>query len=829
MKRFRKRTIALVLASVITVAGSFATENYKNSLMKLNFTAGENGAVNMSVETKTAYSGNVTPIRRDANTFMLTLPEMNSKINGAVDLQNVSGNVESVEVKTLPYTNTGKGYTRIIIKTNSATNITGQNKIFVPTASEEVQSITTSSSSNLQEESYRNNERVSTPEGMTSRRQEVQTNGLKRPVEQPAQSSVEKSANIQASAQTSEINSTFNKPENEKESFEAFLLVLAILLVFSVSIYLSIRAKNKIQEITGEKIDIDVTEEDAKPKKDSKRKQLKNAIKKLDSIYSKTAVSSKTSEYTQFKEPVKTVKPAEELNVVDLDELFKEQQEKIREEVSNAEENSENEALEDFLNGFSFDEEETEEPLQEQGYDAEYYDRVINKAGITFSKDDVDCMNQLLMNEINNEAIENLRTKNSLKPAALNKLILEDLVSTYTISQNITFTSEDIQTLKKLMSVEIDSDFITDLRTNPERTKQMEQEIISAKPNRHRPSEILTLNVKDMLPDLSEALRKQGGRKIESEVQPITVYASEGYEVSTLSLQDELPDLSIEIKKEHAYESKPSAEIEIVDNTWEVEKLDTAGLLPDLKEVIKNPELYNQPETKPVKVDEEALLNNISNVQFKPFYDGNNDFEIINNFDIDNIKSQKQENNKIKSQNTEHEVVKEEKDKPNKKEFVLQNLERKKSERANISKLTNEKLSNDIMEKIEATKAERLQRREKVLLNKQKNTVKPQKEELKVDIKFVFDSEAYTVLSMVEFSEGKGCYLAKNDSSYAVIGFIGKKYIKIMQYDDLKSEKIIARLNKKIDDNTSEYIVRIGLKKFILTVTEDNMEYMMAL
>ena len=37
MKQYKKRTVALVLASVITVVGSFGAENYKNSLMSLKF------------------------------------------------------------------------------------------------------------------------------------------------------------------------------------------------------------------------------------------------------------------------------------------------------------------------------------------------------------------------------------------------------------------------------------------------------------------------------------------------------------------------------------------------------------------------------------------------------------------------------------------------------------------------------------------------------------------------------------------------------------------------------------------------------------------------
>ena len=72
------------------------------------------------------------------------------------------------------------------------------------------------------------------------------------------------------------------------------------------------------------------------------------------------------------------------------------------------------------------------------------------------------------------------------------------------------FTTEDVATLRNLMSVEIDNDFLTDLRTNPERTLQMRKEIEASKNKSRKPSEILTLSVKDMLPDLSGSSKKTG-------------------------------------------------------------------------------------------------------------------------------------------------------------------------------------------------------------------------------------------------------------------------------------------------------------------------------
>ena len=86
---------------------------------------------------------------------------------------------------------------------------------------------------------------------------------------------------------------------------------------------------------------------------------------------------------------------------------------------------------------------------------------------------------------------------------------------------------------------------------------------------------------------------------------------SEGYEVSTLSV-DNLPDLTIEINNKNAYVSRPSDEAEIVASGYEYEKLAVSDELPDLNDALSNPDKYaNEPE-EPRKIDEEALLKNIS-------------------------------------------------------------------------------------------------------------------------------------------------------------------------------------------------------------------------
>ncbi len=71
--------------------------------------------------------------------------------------------------------------------------------------------------------------------------------------------------------------------------------------------------------------------------------------------------------------------------------------------------------------------------------------------------------------------------------------------------------------------------------------------------------------------------------------------------------------------------------------------------------------------------------------------------------------------------------------------------------------------------------------------------------------------------------------MRKKEGGYTVLGFIGNKFIKIKEFETLKSERIASRLSEKLSEGVSRYIIRIGLNKFIVNVTNDNIEYLMAL
>ena len=374
------------------------------------------------------------------------------------------------------------------------------------------------------------------------------------------------------------------------------------------------------------------------------------------------------------------------------------------------------------------------------------------------------------------------------------------------------------------MSVELDNDFITDLKTNPKRLDEMRQEIEKQNTKPHKSSELLTLNVKDMLPDLSEALKKQGGRKIESEAKPQVVYYSEGYDVSTLSLKDELPDLTIEINKDYAYESRPSDEIELAESGYDVDTIRISDDLPDLNDALIHPEKYEE-EKSTIEVDEEALLKNISDISFKPFYEENTTLEISNNDNDDLTSPQILDEQKVidlHEEASENIIQGEVSSEP------PQNSENKNKPLAkNRSDSETDKLLKFIEEKKQKQENQILEKEVKIIDKAPKEDVSKEKDN---DIKtFILDNEIYQIVSKSSINDKFGCYLVKNNSGYYIMGFVQDKVFKIKSYKQLQNEKLQTRLSEKLNDGTTRYIVRVGIHKFILNVKEDNMEYVMDL
>lgn len=882
MKQFKKRTIALVLASVVTVVGAFGADNYRNSLMSLKFESGSNGAVSMTVLTKRNYEQSITPVKKDATTYVIMLPETNSQMPSTPEL---AGDVESVNVRTMPYTSGSKGYTKITIKTAPNAMLTASKALYIPEKKSEDESPT---SQPIQPIPPREDYQSTSP--VIPSRDEVQTrnpapirsaSGVNQTSPVDIKQSVQQFETTPAREESFANNVQKKTPEPVQEnsnSFEVMLLIMGVLFVIVTSVFIYLKGKDKMAEVIGEQVDFSDDESKKSKKKEPEKKKIRSTIHKLDKMYSKpTKMPVESLQFTS-PDPVPQTsiqpeiepQPVDDSLVVDLDELFQEKTKTAEPQEKETEED--NNALEDFLNGFSFmDEAEDVQKDEDKAFNEELYNKFISDENLKFSKSDIEKIEKLLSIEISDDTMKNISqfaVTNPIENRPTSRERLENFVTSYTVNQDITFSKDDVNALYKLMNVELDNDFITDLRTNPNRIQEMREEIEKQKAKPHKASELLTLNVRDMLPDLSEALKRQGNKDIESEVKPQVVYYSEGYDVSTLSLKDELPDLSVEINNDAAYESRPSDEVELVDSSYEVAKMSVGDEIPDLDDVFNHPEKYEKQEDV-VEVDEEALLRNITNVSFKPFYDGNEEEEIENDFDNENTPTVSDMQDEFSQFGDNFEIVndseleleqanvtqtddfetlfddkyvdfdkkiedvqelREEVKVPEVepvKDTLLPKLEKKVTK---TSKNRSDE-ANELIRRIEEKEAEKKLAKQKPEVEKVEPKTEIKQDDINVcEIKnLIIDNEIFEIVSKADFSDKLGCYLVKNSSGYQVIGFVGEKLLKIKHYEHLKGEKMQARVSEKLPNDVLRYIIRLGSHKFILNVSADNMEYVMDL
>ena len=888
MNRFKKRTIALVLASVITVAGSFASENYKNTLTGVDFGDLTANSINVILKTKNVYSQVLTPLRKDAETYVLTLPEVNSE-KFTTDLTNSSGTIKSVTVRTMPYTNNSKGYTRITVKVaNQDFALSASNEVYIPEikkpelelkSSNSIDSIekrtrksspSSSLSSSSAIKSQKNNDAYKRQDNYNAKK--VSTLKTKTNTQNTDEVSSKKIDNVEnTNAPTALENksvSNYAKPVEAKKSLDYFTVFVWVALIILLSAMFIQRAMRKMNELAGESFKIDV-EDETTNETEKKVKKIKKIVDKYDATYSeKSQYSKNNKEHIAQKNILDNVRK-ENAEIIDLDEIFKEHIAQVKEE-------EENEALEDFLSGLSFvDIEEENLKNSNEAIDENLYNEIINNNFLEFSADDLARINKLLGSEINDEVLNNIDkylVSNPIKSVNSKNNLVENLVLDYAISRNIIFTSDEVSILSKLMDVELDKSFVEDLRVNPERTIQMEDEILLRGEKYKKPSEIIVLNANNLLPDLSEKIREQGNKRVESNKQPEIFYYEQGYDVETLTI--DLPLIDFSKIQEESYVSRPSADCDFLDESFQLGDGDLilSDDFADLLDVAKHAEKdFSPKEEERQEVSEEDLLNSIMNATLKPFYDDEIEEPVLKNiptvYDIKNEMSQfngfeiteadednfayveeaiSDSNNKIenfetnfgkevtlKKENNNAEVVANVAKNGiinDNKTVSIGKFQQESVQPKRINKDYKDEKAKPLLEKIKGIN-NRVKSKNKVnainkISQKEKNLDKDINNET---IKFIEDGKTYNVISSVSLEDNKGCYLTQNNDGYDVFGYIGEKIIRIHHYEDLKTRNIYAKLSEQVNDTVAKYIIRIGLQKFIITVLEDNIEFLMDL
>ena len=67
--------------------------------------------------------------------------------------------------------------------------------------------------------------------------------------------------------------------------------------------------------------------------------------------------------------------------------------------------------------------------------------------------------------------------------------------------------------------------------------------------------------------------------------------------------------------------------------------------------------------------------------------------------------------------------------------------------------------------------------------------------------------------------------MVKTDSGYDVIGYVDDKPFNLKHYNALR----VTNMQIRVHEKDKQYLVKLGIHKFVINITEDSMEFVMDL
>ena len=115
-------------------------DDFKNSVVNMKFTKDSVGNLKVNVVTAKPYTNPVFVNRKEDNRYVILLPETSNAMCGRPVIDNVAGTVTGVSIKTQPYSAGGcKGYTKITITSPHPIKVTAHASVPIGSAPVQVQ------------------------------------------------------------------------------------------------------------------------------------------------------------------------------------------------------------------------------------------------------------------------------------------------------------------------------------------------------------------------------------------------------------------------------------------------------------------------------------------------------------------------------------------------------------------------------------------------------------------------------------------------------------------------------------------------------------------
>ena len=248
-----------------------------------------------------------------------------------------------------------------------------------------------------------------------------------------------------------------------------------------------------------------------------------------------------------------------------------------------------------------------------------------------------------------------------------------------------------------------------------------------------------------------------------------------------------------------------------------------------MADVKANPQKYETPAEEKQKADETTLLKSLANVTFKPFYeDVENELNQFDNFEVISSYSDYNQQEETPFFIDTEPVFNTEPVLNIKPVFEQQKPTPKTKSDDNASKLLKLIEAQQAQRAIKKQNAEETAafRKELETASKQNKHAKTETKETPTQEKYIIDGKTHTILKTVKCTPNSECRILQYNDKFTVLGVLNGQEFVLKQYDSLNNATMYIRQDKA---DKLKYLVKVGRHKFIIKITNDNMEFVMDL
>ena len=792
MKTRLVKKILVICASLMTLAPVMG-DDFKNSVVNMKFTKDSVGNLKVNVVTAKPYTNPVFVNRKEDNRYVILLPETGNAMCGRPVIDNVAGTVSGVTIKTQPYSAGGcKGYTKITITSPHPIKVTAHASVPIGSAPVQVQ------------------KPVAKPTQTVAKTTPVQ---VQKPVAKPTQTVV-KTTPVQVQKPVAKPTQTVAKTTPVQAQKH---VVKPIQTVAKKTPVQAQKTLVKPAQTVAKTTPVQVQKPVAKPAQ---------TVAKKTPVQAQKPVVKPTQTVEQTKVATKP-KVEDDFDTMPQPNILLKEQKQLAEEF-----NSEKVVSADnkSSNKFSFD------------FDMIKLLMVISAIGLPI----LVLMFIISMNRKMRKKLQTVSETVQAEPVEDNQ---ENIVNEVEEDVNLAETQEMLQEENEILSDEVDESFANIIN------KEEATDTIMSMPLEQKIDEILDDNVHDELSEpeeeaIEESLLQDDEPKEELEEEPF-----EDDVLDEIELEEVTEDL------EYAEDDEPQENLEqvedeesdsYIDDVEQTTQDDEEGIsevqvedneLED-DEVLEENETFEQNEDVEEDIDEESEKEEDVSIE-EPLISEEADLSEDSVGDVEVVEDD------VQNENTEDNIseildddIEDDEDTILSDEAV-QETDDLSAEDENADEIVEEYIPDGFINEyepevdddsiFEELRADALDFSESELEDDLDNDSVEVDETAQDDEVFDELREEYvtvdglTVLSKADLTDSSGFYLVNFENFSSLIGYINEEIFVLKTFDVFVNNEIYVKVAEQLSDKIYRYIVKVGLYKMVIEVTDKKMSHLIDL